>query len=120
MVITHTVYIFHHVILCCFITAPGAPRDVRLTNVTSTSVSLWWDDPPPEEHNGIIRSYEIAVSENHTGLVHHFTTTHLHYMVDSLHPAYLYIVQVKAVTVEAGKPSEQLIFTTLEDSKFYY
>ena len=90
---------------------------MRFTNLTSTSVSLWWDNPPPEEHNGIIRSYVIDVTENDTGLIYHFTTTDMQYVVNTLHPAYAYIVQVQAVTVEAGESSSELVFITLEDSK---
>ena len=103
--------------LFAFNTAPSAPRDVRFSNLTSSSVSLLWDYPPPGEHNGIIRSYEIEVTENDTGLVYHLTTTDMQYMVDSLHPDYWYGVQVQAVTVAVGEPSDQLTFKTLEDSK---
>jgi hypothetical protein len=99
--------------------APSSPRYLRVSNVTSTSAHLWWDDPPPEDHNGIIRSYEIHVAENETGLVYHFTATDMQYMVESLHPAYWYSVQVQAVTVQAGEPSEELIFKTLEDIPSY-
>lgn len=78
---------------------------------------LLWDSPPQHEHNGIIRHYKIVITENDTGLVQNLRTTDSMYALHNLHPYYLYIIQVQAVTVVAGEPSEELVVKTLEDSK---
>ena len=98
--------------------APGAPRNVTFQNVTSTSLYLLWDSPPPDEHNGIIRYYQIHLTENDTGLIHQYRTTNNEYFIDRLHPYYHYILQIQAVTVLPGEQSDTLYITTLEDGEF--
>lgn len=98
--------------------APGAPHNVTFKNLSSTSLYLLWDSPPPDEHNGIIRFYQIHLTENETGLFQEYRTTNNVYFVDRLHPYYHYILQVQAVTVLPGEQSDTLYITTLQDSKF--
>ena len=41
-----------------FLTAPSSsPVMLTFSNITDTSFSLVWQNPPPEDHNGIIRLY---------------------------------------------------------------
>ena len=87
-----------------------------ITNLTSTSISLQWEIP--EEHNGIIRSYEIELTENDTGLTINFRTTERNYIVENLRPSYWYAIKVQAVTVKPGELSEGIVFKMLEDREF--
>ena len=98
--------------------APGAPRNVSFSNLTSSSVILYWESPPASEHNGVIRFYELNVSDSQSDLSVHFTTIDTKYTLIGLEPYHWYIVQVSAVTIRTGEPSSQLILRTLEDCEF--
>ena len=97
--------------------APSAPRSLTFENLSSVSLHLLWESPPEDEHNGIIRFYEIHVVENDTGLVQRFKTTEITYALSNLHPYYYYTIHVHAVTIRHGEPSEELFVKTLEDGK---
>ena len=98
---------------CTAVSAP--PAEVEYTSVTSTSVSLRWQPPPSDSHNGVIRSYLVEVVERETGNTVSRETTDLELTVAALHPYYNYELSVSAVTVSPGPYSDPLAVQTLED-----
>ena len=97
------------------LTAPSSPP-VMLTfsNITDTSFSLVWQNPPPEDQNGIIRLYFINITEEETGRQFQLTSSAPHILVEFLHPFYTYVCTVAASTVDIGPYSSPFIVTTLE------
>ena len=84
---------------------------------TSDSISLTWDAPPYESHNGIISQYVIHVLEDDT------STTTLYYSntttktVFGLHPYYIYKCSVAAETVDIGPYTAVITLQLDEDSE---
>lgn len=95
----------------------GAPENIDVTMITSTSISLQWSPPIEMLWNGIIREYLINITEYNTGtsLVYYSMMTSL--TVSSLHPYYTYLGQVSAFTVGYG-PFDVFQVTTLQDGKY--
>lgn len=78
---------------------------------------LSWTPPPPADRNGIITEYRINLTELDTGrqqLLSSVTTT---FVVQSLHPYYMYEFTVSAHTVDTGPFSDSEVVQTPEDSK---
>lgn len=96
-----------------------APMSVTVTSITSTSFLFSWIDPPPVDHNGLIRNYTIVISELNTGNVVQLVSQTTSQVFDSLHPDYNYSVEVAAVTVATGPFSPALTVSTLEDGRQY-
>ena len=94
----------------------AAPVGVIATLVTSTSFLLSWANPPPVNHNGIIRNYTIVINELNTGNLVQYVSQTTSWTFDSLHPDYNYSVVVAAVTIAEGPFSPELTVSTLEDS----
>ena len=99
----------------------GAPQNVRGHNVSSTSISVSWNQVPVEKENGIITGYTITYqsqTQNHNGTAQagpserHKTLTGLKEYVD-------YNITVFASTVKGdGPPSAPVIVVrTDQDSK---
>ncbi|CAI8041621.1 Tyrosine-protein phosphatase Lar [Geodia barretti] len=83
----------------------GAPQAVESVAVSSSSVRLTWNPPLPEEQNGMIRSYHINVtSVDDKNLMEFFETDGLNtiFIINSLHPYYLYTITIAAFTVDLG------------------
>ena len=72
-----------------------------------------WQNPPPEDQNGIIRLYFINISEE-SGRQFQLTSSTPHILVEFLHPFYTYVCTVAASTVDIGPYSPPLTVTTLE------
>ena len=87
---------------------------LTFSNITDSSFSLVWQDPPPEDQNGIIRIYFINITEEETGRHFQLTSSAPHILVEFLHPFYTYVCTVAASTVNIGPYSPPLIVTTLE------
>ncbi len=101
-------------------TAPsGTPLNLTGTPLGSTSVSLSWSSPPIDLQNGIIRHYEVNLTEMETGTVLTYTTVNTNISVSALHPAYTYLCSVAAVTVAVGPETDPIVITTLEDGRFH-
>lgn len=77
--------------------------------VSSTSIRVTWNPPLAEDQNGLIRSYHINVSVE-DGEMMYFETNGLTtiYILNSLHPYYLYNIKISAFTVGLGP------YTTVE------
>ena len=101
----------------CNTSAPLAPpTSLIVTNVTSTSVSLSWEPPQMNLHNGVIRHYLIMVSETNTGTnSSHRTTANTAFTIRMLHPYYTYVFMIQAVTVAAGPFSSSITAVTHQD-----
>jgi len=96
--------------------APASPP----TNVTghavdSTTIALSWGPPQPGDRNGIIRSYNISVTETDTGRQFSRTSVNTVESFHALHPFYVYIITITATTVASGPPSPPIAVQTDED-----
>lgn len=107
-----------HLLSFSYAPAPGAPPvNLSYANLTSSSLSLSWEPPTAEEHNGIIRRYIIGVTEEETGNQFNFSSPATATMIQQLHPNYRYSFRVSAVTVSPGPSSHPLTVQMLEDGK---
>ena len=102
--------------MCFKFPAPTQPLNVTAEAINSTAVRASWQEPTFP--NGIIRQYIVNISNG--GVVEASTTvTGDIFSVDvsGLRPYTLYSVEVYAVTVETGEPSDDVIVRTLEAGK---
>lgn len=86
--------------------------------VTSFGFILSWNNPPPVDWNGLIRSFIINITEHNTGVEYQLMTTSNEIHVNFLHPFYRYLCSVAAVTVSAGPYSTLVVVTTLSAGMF--
>ena len=93
------------------------PVNLAYTNLTSTSVTLTWQPPPDDSHNGIIRHY-IVQGREETGVSFMSTTIDTQISFGILHPYYIYNFTVSAVTISPGPYSDPLTVQALEDGKY--
>lgn len=101
------------------------PRDVRLHNVTNTSVAVSWY--PPTGMNGVLRYYEISYRSDGEYAVGRTTklepvadAPRQSIVLDRLKSYTLYMITVKACTVVCSAPSEPKIVRTAVSSKYTY
>ena len=73
-----------------------------------------WQNPLPEDQNGIIRLYFINITEEETGRQLQLTSSAPHILVEFLHPFYTYVCTVAASTVDIGPYSPAFTVITLE------
>ena len=87
-------------------TAPeGPPRDVDITEVTSSSLKVTWMIPVEEDHNGVISGYVVELGETDSGLVLADVVvagSELDHMFIGLTPYKQYFARV-AATTSAGQ-----------------
>ena len=102
------------------ITAPtGVPQNVAAVAVSSSSIRFTWAAPFPEEQNGIIRAYNITITERETEIILFYETegTATLLIVNSLHPFYSYRCSIAAVTVALG-PAAVVDVQTLPEGTY--
>lgn len=89
-------------------------------SLNSTHIYLTWDPPPPSQVNGIIREYQINISEDATGQLFQFRTNadDRELTVGDLHPYYIYHCSVVAYTILPGLFTAVFTIQTEEDSTF--
>ena len=83
----------------------GEPQSVEAVAVSPTSIRLTWNPPLDEYQNGVIRSYHIKLTAlEEDGETTSFETDGLTniFILNSLHPYYLYSITVAAFTVGLG------------------
>lgn len=98
---------------------PTVPRNVSATNTSSTSISLSWEAPDPE--NGPILNYKVSWGPSESAPVSEVSVTETWYEYKSLSPYTEYGFQVAAVTeADLGPYSERLYVWTDIDRKFRY
>ena len=99
-----------------FTLAPsGAPPNLNVMAINSTSVHLSWLPLLENQRNGDIRHYNIRVIELQSGRKFALTSMNTTLIYSQLHPAYEYHFSVAAVTVEIGPYSDPAVVTTPED-----
>ena len=102
------------------IIAPSAGPVIALGfSSNSTSLYLEWIPPNVDSQNGQIREYHIVISEEETGRLWTHITTDLFKTITSLHPYYVYMCAMHAVTVSRGRSSRVVYITTHEDGTTY-
>ena len=74
-----------------------------------------WMAPLLSDHNGIIRSYSVKISNDNEELF--FTTQATHFNTSALSPYTTYNIQVAAVTVETGPFSPVSSVITEQDGQ---
>ena len=113
------------IVHCLSYTAPSAPLNVTALAINPTSVMVTWQ--PPLIPNGIIRSYQVEVSDSGSGFTN--TSVDVDYSFDGatnsavismLDENATYLIQVFAVTVSIGQGSDIIIVTTEENSKLCF
>ncbi len=76
-----------------------------MTSPSPSTLLLSWGPPPSDLQNGIIREYQINITELATGIVRTDAANHLSYLQNELRPYYMYECTVSAVTVGEGPPA---------------
>lgn len=104
------------------VVAAIAPLNVRSQVLSSTVISVAWDEIPPIDRNGIITLYEVfyVPLETFGGLIspEMVNTTDLSYELVGLQEYVNYNISVRAYTrVGSGLYSAPITNETLEDSK---
>ena len=107
--------------LCVFhslIIAPdGNPSNFTGMALNSTHIYLSWDPPPANQVNGIIRGYQLNVTEAATSQVFQYVINATQITIGPLHPFYIYHCSVVAFTVQTGLNTSFFTILTAEDSK---
>ena len=94
------------------------PTSFRGVTLSSSSIQLEWEPPPPQYWNGIIVSYVVLCTESGSeGVLKEYITTTTNITINELHPFYTYNCSVSAVTVDQGPFSSIVSITTFEDGK---
>ena len=108
---------FFFLLQCPLYPVPSEPRDVTITNLTSTSFTVTW--LPPANPNGIIDNYTLQYTDTTMGMVVvEIGITTESQVLEGLSPARGYRVVVSALTDKGpGPESVPLVVTTLEDGK---
>ena len=111
---TH-IYVFLYMYAFGFVAPSASPVNVEGIVLSSTSILLSWDAPPPHHQNGLIHLYAVNVTEEETGKEFGVTAQNTSATLESLHPNYHYRFTVTAVTVLPGPPSSEITIRTDED-----
>lgn len=102
-------------IILPFIAPTSPPTLTSYYDVDSTSLYFSWSPPPVDHQNGIIRRYDLTLTELETGSVFSYSTTGTNFTAMLLHPNYQYQLEVSAVTIGTGPSSVPVILLTPED-----
>ena len=89
-----------------------------MTATDSTTVLISWMPPPFQHQNGVIREYQVNVTETETGIAYRLVTAATTLTVPSLHPFYTYDCIIAAVTIAEGPYSVEVNITMPEDGMF--
>ena len=77
-----------------------------------------WSEPPPDAHNGVIRNYEVVLTDQNTGIMSQITTQRTDVQFENLNPFTSYSYQLRAVTISPGPLSNAQLVRTLEDGEY--
>lgn len=96
----------------------GAPENISISAVTSTSAIISWTPPSYEQQNGIIVGYNINVTDTKSGEVFSFVTFETWVAADALVPYTIYSIVIEAfTTVGNGPHTATYTFKTSEDGE---
>ena len=87
----------------------GSPTNISTVINDSRTLLLMWDPPNVDQINGVIQFYIIAIYEEESTTNFVLESNVSAMTLDNLHPFYTYAIQISAVTVSAGPPSESLV-----------
>ena len=95
---------------------------MSVTNITSTSVELIWEEIPEMNQNGIITGYQLRfraqTSDNTSWTYVMIPGSNLTASLRGLQEFVTYLIQISGVTAAGTGPfSPELSITTLEDGK---
>lgn len=79
---------------------------------------LSWDSIPDSDQNGIIRHYQVNITETDTGADLSTIAYSTGLTINDLHPYYTYRVLVAAYTIDTGPYSSHVTFQMDEDGKY--
>ena len=108
MISTHT---------CTYSAPASSPRNITITHISPTSVSVSWAPPPAEDHNGIIQRFQLQLYGGQPEELLTRNTLSTTILFDSLDENSNYSLRIAARTVERGPFSQPTNFSTLPDSK---
>ena len=94
----------------------GPPLDADATPINSTSVTISWNPPAPENQNGVITGYVINLTIVSSGDVFQYSSSRDNITIGSLHPFTTYDFTVAAQTsVGTGPYTTNSTVMTPED-----
>ena len=101
------------------IPAPSSPpTNITVLHTNSTSFTLSWLPPPPEDHNGDIIEYQVTITRLSTLVSTTLITNATQLVVARLVPYNGYEVTMAAFTSEGSGPhTEPLFLQTEQDGK---
>lgn len=109
---------FHIMSSLCTSAPSSAPTNVTILSITSTTFTLSWSPPPPEDHNGLITEYQLLVMRLSTLSSVSLSTNGTVLTVCDLVPYSGYEVAVSALTNEGSGPyTDPIILQTEQDGK---
>ena len=91
---------------------------MQASAIDSTTLLITWQEPPSNDHNGIIREYDINILEVNTGVNYYESTLNLSISINYLHPHYYYNITVRAVTIYNGPYSQDIIIQMPEAGEY--
>ena len=80
--------------------------------MSPSSIFVTWSALPLEEQNGIVQFYIINVTEQNTGRKFQRTSSQTEFLLQNLHPYYVYELTVSAFTIGTGPDSAPVRNTT--------
>lgn len=87
--------------------------------LSSTEISVTWEEVPPIDQNGIILTYEVLVVPQVTfdGVLMEDTinVTNMSLLLDGLHPFVSYTISVRAYTIVGAGPTGTDLEITFQD-----
>ncbi len=112
------IFCFQHSFVSFYCIAPSvAPTGTAASNISTSRVHLSWDALPEENRNGIVRHFQVNVTETDTGIEFELIAYSNELIIQDLHPYYTYHVTVAAHTVDIGPYSTVASFQMNEDGK---
>lgn len=110
--------LYHQKFYCYIIVPSSSPLELSHRNVTSTSFTLLWKPPLPENQNGQLTAYMVNFTNINSHEFQIFTTNSTFLDITLLDPFTLYSGSVSASTaVGFGPASEHHFIQTAEDGK---
>lgn len=95
--------------------APSQPPEMlTLVDITSHTVTVTWQPPPLDSHNGVIRGYTVRIILDSNNDLSLFNVTGSIITIPDLHPYSSYDVAVAAFTTDRGPFSNVLSLTSSE------
>ena len=120
------IFKFSYTYYLVLITGPrAAPQNVRVSALSSTSLSVSWDPVPLIDQNGIITVYDVEYSQSTflelpSPLTLSVDSTNMSATISGLEEYVEYSISVAAYTVIGEGPfSLPVQETTLQDSQFF-